>query len=423
MASFIESTIIMIMNYFADGDLVVSAAQRPCASAQANEPQHLIGVPAMSRLLSSHGTLLCRDRKTGALLHRKLTASLDDIDALEIDDASRMLGPNFGHYMRDDVSALRLELKHGFLAGWTITRSPDQRSLALSRNGHWLMAVADTEAAILTADGTLEAARFLPIDQPDLAVLSDMVTGRWLVQSADASTPPHSGTLMSGFRLSVGPLVIDLRWTLPFDRSEWPHRLPILRDGWRIDKLYRYRPLIYYAAFSAAAIMHQFALSLASLVTAGAYDGDIVVITDKPPGEIAALVPLGMRASLAVLPMAARDRFAAIGARLTIGGWADASRFQPLLYVDTDILFDLPVAPVLWALARSDRMSMPLEPKELLASSVFVGNGLFREDNCDPGTALGFNFGTVGIPNLQRHTRILDLIVLQPGLRVTSGGR
>jgi hypothetical protein len=93
MASFIESTIIMIMNYFADGDLVVSAAQRPCASAQANEPQHLIGVPAMSRLLSSHGTLLCRDRKTGALLHRKLTASFDDIDALEIDDVSRNAGP------------------------------------------------------------------------------------------------------------------------------------------------------------------------------------------------------------------------------------------------------------------------------------------------------------------------------------------
>jgi hypothetical protein len=283
--------------------------------------------------------------------------------------------------------------------------------------------VADTEAMTLTVDATLEAARFLPIDQPDQAVLADVLAGRWLVQPADAGTPPQSGTLMSGFRLSVGPLVIDLRWNLPFDRSEWPHRLPILRDGWRIDKLYRYRPLIYYAAFSAAAIMHQFALSLASLVTAGAYDGDIVVITDKPPGEIAALVPPGMRASLAVLPMAARDRFAAIGARLTIGGWADASRFQPLLYVDTDILFDLPVAPVLWALARSDRMSMPLEPKELLASSVFVGNGLFREDNCDPGTALGFNFGTVGIPNLQRHARILDLIVLQPGLRVTSGGR
>ncbi|PPQ25790.1 hypothetical protein [Rhodopila globiformis] len=351
----------------------------------------------MSCLLSSHGTLLCRDRNTGILLHRKLTASFDNVDLLEVDDASRLLCPNFGHYMRDDVSVLRLDLEQGPLAGWTVTRSADQRSLTLSRDGHWLMAQADTEALSRTADGTSEAAWFLPINLPDLAVVNDLLAGRWLVQSADTGMP-QGGTLLSGFRLSVGTLAIDLRWNLPFDRSEWPHRLPVLRDGWRIDKLCRYRPLIYYTAFNAPAIMHQFALSLASLVTVGAYGGAIVVITDKPPGEIGALAPPGMREPLAVLPMAACDRFAAIGARLTISGWADAGQFQPLLYVDTDVVFDLPVAPMLWALARSDRISVPAEPKEKLASSVFVGSGLFRDDNCDPGGGAGLQLRDGGHP-------------------------
>jgi hypothetical protein len=199
----------------------------------------------MSRLLSSHGTLICRDRKSGVLLHRTLTANFDDVDVLEVDDALQVLSPNFGHYMRDDVSALRLLLDRGFLAGWTITRSPDQRSLMLSRYGQWLKTEADTGTVGLTSDGTLEAARFLPVSQPDLAVLADMLAGQWLVQSAGAGVPPQSGRLMPGFTLSVGPLAIDLRWNLPFDRSEWPHRLAVLQDGWRISQIYRYRPLIY----------------------------------------------------------------------------------------------------------------------------------------------------------------------------------
>src|SRR6185312_8915394 len=99
---------------------------------------------------------------------------------------------------------------------------------------------------------------FLPVSQADLAMLTDIVTQQWLVQSAGADMPPQSGSLVSGFKLLLGPQAVDLRWNLPFDRSEWPHRLPVLRDGWRIDLICRYRPLIYYSAFGPAAIMQQF---------------------------------------------------------------------------------------------------------------------------------------------------------------------
>ncbi|MFL5289089.1 MAG: hypothetical protein ACJ8AW_51090 [Rhodopila sp.] len=377
----------------------------------------------MNCLLSSYGTVVCRDRKTGALLHRPAITGLHEVDVLEIDDASRSLSANFGHFMRDDISALRVTMNRGFLAGWTITRSPDQRSLMLSRNGQWLTADAGTGAIGLTADGTLEAARFLPVSRPDLAVLTEIQTAQWLVQSADTGVPPQYGRLMPGFRLSVGGLDIDLRWNLPFDRSEWPHRLPVLLDGWRIDLICRYRPLIYYAACGSAAFMQQFALSLTSLVTVGDYDGAILVMTDKSAAEIATLVPPGMRATLVVLPTVACDKMAAMAARLTIAGWADAWQFQPLLYVDADVLFDLPVDPMLRAIARSDQICAPVEHKEPLATSIFVGSGLLRADDCDPGEALGFNSGTLGIPNLQRHAGTLDLISRIMFNRVAMFGR
>src|SRR3954452_4169754 len=103
-----------------------------------------VGVPAMNCLLSSYGTVVCRDRRTGVLLHRRPTAGFDDVDVLEFDDLSRPLNTNFGHFMRDDALALRVVLDSGILAGWTVIRAPDSRSLMLSRNGQWMKADADT---------------------------------------------------------------------------------------------------------------------------------------------------------------------------------------------------------------------------------------------------------------------------------------
>jgi hypothetical protein len=113
---------------------------------------------------------------------------------------------------------------------------------------------------------------------------------------------------------------------------------------------------------------------------------------------------------VAVLRCAAADRTGYLAGRLAITTWPDAWRFQPLLYVDTDIVFDAPVAPMLRAIARSSRISAPVEPKEALATSVFVGSTLLSEDGCDPGTKLGFNSGTLGIPNLALQGKSLDLI-------------
>jgi hypothetical protein len=203
------------------------------------------------------------------------------VDILVIGDLSRELCPNFGNFLRDDGDALQLELDSGLLAGWTVTRAIDHRCLMFGRDGRFATAHRETE--VLTAgDGdTGELAWFLPISQDDVVVLAGFLAGEWLVQSAAPGTRPERGSIGGGFLIRVGPVAFDLRWNLPFDRSEWPHRLPVLRDAWRIDQIYRFRPLVYFAAFGGPVFMQQFALSLESLVTVGAYRGAIAVLTDK----------------------------------------------------------------------------------------------------------------------------------------------
>ena len=377
----------------------------------------------MTHLLTWHGTVVCREHVRGALVHRPVTGPFDGVDVLEIGDLSQVLQADIGHLLRDDDDALHVVLDGGPLAGWTISRAPDHRSLILSLGGNSLTAPArDDRIALAGGDPGCEG-RFLAIGTSDLAALRDVATEKWLVESADASMRPQTGTLMPGFELRIGALTISLCWNLPFDLSEWPHQLTLLPEAWRLDRIYRYRPLIYFAAFGDATFMQQFALSLASLVTIGAYDGAIVVMTDKTTAEISALVPPGMRATLVVLPTAARDRLGYMASRLTIGRWPDAWAFQPLLYVDTDIIFDLPVSGMLQAIALSDRMTAVVEPTEPLAASDAVGSGLLRADGCSPGPELGFNFGALGIPNLRRHGSMLALMGRVLHNRLTMCGR
>ncbi|WP_158928300.1 hypothetical protein [Acidisphaera sp. S103] len=377
----------------------------------------------MTHLLTWHGTVVCRERVRGALVHRSVTGPFDGVDVLEIGDLGKVLQADVGHLMRDDEDALHVMLDGGPLAGWTISRAPDHRSLNLSRGGNSLTALAGGDRIALAGGDPGCEGRFLAIGPDDLAALRDVVAAKWLVESAGASKQPQIGVLTPGFGLRIGALDVDLCWNLPFDLSEWPHQLTLLPEAWRLDRIYRYRPLIYFAVFGDTTIMRQFALSLASLVTTGAYDGAIVVMTDKTTAEISALVPPGMRATLVVMPTAASDRLGYMASRLTIGRWPDAGAFQPLLYVDTDIIFDLPVSGVLQAIALSDRMTAVEEPTESLATSDVVGSGLIRADGCSPGSELGFNFGALGIPNLRRHGPMLALMGRVLHNRLTLCGR
>jgi hypothetical protein len=377
----------------------------------------------MTNLLTFHGTLVCRERARGALVQRPLTESFDDADPLDIGDLTDVLQADIGNLMRDDDDALLVTLDSGPLAGWTISRAPDHRSLTVSRGGQSLLAPANSGGISLATGEPGWSSRFLAIGPEDLAALRDILTAKWLVESAGASMPPESGTLTPGFGLRVGALNIDLCWTLPFDLSEWPHRLTLLPEAWRIDRIYRYRPLIYFAVFGDAVIMRQFAMSLASLVTIGAYDGAIVVMTDKTTAEISALIPPGMRATLVILPTAARDRLGFMASRLTIGRWPDAQAFQPLFYADTDIIFDLPISTMLHAIALSDRLSAVVEPTECLGTSDVVGSALLLADGCSPGSELGFNSGALAIPNLRRHGPMLALMGKVLHNRLTMCGR
>jgi len=99
-----------------------------------------------------------------------------------------------------------------------------------------------------------------------------------------------------------------------------------------------------------------------------------------------------------------------VAAKYAILDWLPASQFQPLLFLDADIICDRPIEPVLCALAASDRIAAPIEEFSALQNSPSMGATLLQQDGCSPRYAVGFNCGTLGIPNLATHITTLRLL-------------
>jgi hypothetical protein len=375
----------------------------------------------MTVLITWQGSVLCRHRTNSSLVQRGIASGFEDADPIDPGVPFEALEVSFTAHLRADAN-IDITLPTGPLRGWRVTRARDGRTLNLSHDGLFLSAVYQSDAVEPVAEaGRWEG--FLPLSQADFAALRQVLATDWLVRSSGGLVPAGEVAVAPIHSLNFGVHPFDLRFQVPFDLSEWPNRLTLLRDGWRIEQLCRFRPLVYFSAFGDAAILRQFALSVRSLVEFGRYTGDFAVLTDRSPAEIMALLEPATRPRCSVLTTQAADRMGFMAARYGIGDWAEAWSCQPILYADTDIVFDTDIAPMLHAIARSDRIAAPVEPFSPLRSWAPVGSGLLQLDGCDPRALHGFNSGTIGIPNLASHNTTLRLIARVIANHATLKGR
>ena len=361
----------------------------------------------MAFLLTWHGTLLCRLRQGGGLVHRPPLPVSDDVEPVVLDLPVERLQPGFGHHLRAALPALPVN-PPGEMQRFRLQWAGDRRTVTLQHEAAFLSADPNSDrVTLLKAEpGGMEL--FLPLSPVDLDALRVILASSWLIRSSGVLT--ERSTTGKLFHLHIGDLAADLRFQMPFDLTSWPDRLTLLRDGWRIDQACLYRPLIYYAAFDSSETLEQFAISVRSLIEFGRYQGPILVLTDQMPQALARFLPAEDLARIAVLPFHPSDRPGYMAARYFILDWPDARRFQPLLYVDTDTVFDSDVTPMLHAVAMSDRIAAPIELMSTLSSSAASGATLMQRDFCSPGSMAGFNTGTLGIPNLRAHAETLRLI-------------
>ena len=373
----------------------------------------------MTFLLTHHGTLLCR---SGTRLVHKAVDNRTGVTPIRLDLAWERIRSDFDRNLRSSAVEIRSSIPLGDLAGFTLHVEPDRRSVLLSRDGRYLSA---QPGGSLEADREQASGweRFVPLQIEELDRLLSLREHDWVLSAVAQPVPGRSVRVSRQHGLWFDKQHFDLRYQLPLLDADDGRELTLLRDGWRIVKARAFKPLICYVAVGSQVVFDQLALSLTSLLYWGRYKGDIHIATDRNPTELLARVPGLDATKVSFKRLSDTDRVGAISARYSLMDWPELASFQPILIVDTDIIFDSDITPLLSHILLSDQIVVPMEEFSARLTNESVGAKLFAADDVVPEETFGFNAGSMGIPNLHRHGDQLRLIRRIIGNRSDTFGR
>lgn len=119
-------------------------------------------------------------------------------------------------------------------------------------------------------------------------------------------------------------------------------------EGWQVCSARRYQPLIFYAIFGADHIFEMLRISLESILLFGGYSGKIFVLCDRDPEDLARYIPETLAANVMTGRHHADDFHDKVMGRYEIAEQA-VDAFQPVLYMDVDIMCNAPLPPILAA--------------------------------------------------------------------------
>jgi hypothetical protein len=371
--------------------------------------------------LTWHGTILTRDQLGMPFRHESLAggslAGRVPPNAARFTLHCTSAGPNIGVTARLLPGVPAAEAPEtADQPGFAVLPTGTGRAVFLHLGKNFL-AAAQTCGPLHAAATPGEFSVFVLVPEQELSHLLFIRDNQWMTSTGALIQHGETG-FCPGFIFRFGAIESDLRFgpcftstaAAPEASGSCLTEITVLRDGWKIaGQLRLFRPLIYYAAFGRPAIFEQLRCSLHSLAEFGAYTGDIHVISDRPKAYIAQFVPPALVNRLTVQHVSGMDFWDFALARLRLEQWPEAAQFQPLLYMDADIVFDLAVEPLLKDIARGGNICVASEPFSKLRDADCAGAPLFKAAGIDTGEKCGFNSGCQGFPSLAAARRYFSL--------------
>ena len=239
---------------------------------------------------------------------------------------------------------------------------------------------------------------FLPLGQDELKSLVLLTTERWLCVGCRMLVSP---ALHPGFVCRIGELSLGLEDLLGRLAAEPDpgRQFHVVFDGWKVERLLLYRPLIYFAAFGDRKIFDCLSLAVRSVLEIGGYTGRIALLSNVTEAELHELVPDEVHRFIDLYYVPASDRLDFTLARYKIVEFDAFRQFQPLLYMDTDVICNARIDDLLADIMQAHGACFSLE-LELHHPGDFYGTSLFRQDpTASVDAACGFTSGIIGLPN------------------------
>jgi len=227
----------------------------------------------------------------------------------------------------------------------------------------------------------LDWERFLPIGLDDLANLEFVLSNRWFSALSGAVFEPESDPGVGRHRVQFGSGRYRIEDIAGAARSGsgMPRELLLMSEGWKSERYILFRPLTYLAAYGSEEIFRCAELAIGSLFEFGAWNGDVLVMTGLANAGFAQRLPDTIRERIHVVPIPADDVLDYTLARYRIADLALADMYQPVIYIDTDVVCDAPLPPLARLIALSHDLQVAPE-FSLGTPSPYYGQPLMTAD-------------------------------------------
>ncbi len=202
-------------------------------------------------------------------------------------------------------------------------------------------------------------------------------SGAWIQANGAAVAPAEGAGARRALRLGgevvrlggvPGPFVVGEETA----EGGAPRQLHAMGAQGRLHRLALFRPVICFSVFGADAYYEALGVALASLHRFGGYKGAVCVGADRPRAAVAAYVPEAYRDSWMHVDVAAE---AGLFGRYGMADWG-LEAFQPVLYLDVDVVANARLGPLLVQLALSPRVHVATEQEWERAFAGRVAGGL-----------------------------------------------
>ena len=344
----------------------------------------------MSAFLTHHGTFLCFGTERGGFQHLPLE---------EVEPAVLVLA---------DASAA--SIRAGLPGGEPIGIRPQSGArLGLPRalgvaNGHRRPAVAllwreaylcagGTGGTIMRSERVSDWEEFLPVAVDDVALLRSLAEGAWEMERDGRRLGAGAIRLEPNFTLRAGEVVFDLRLmpSLGGAAALARGRASLLVDGWRIERLRRYAPLVVWRHDGSEHADEEIIVGLQSMVPFAA-DVRVLVETSLGEAELRARVPALESTRLDI-------RTPPPGRRGLLAGLAGVSESAaPVLLLANGVLCCGSLQPLLKALA-SERDVALLAWRWTPDGPVADEGSLFANDPSEGADAVPCSAAVIGLPD------------------------
>jgi len=249
---------------------------------------------------------------------------------------------------------------------------------------------------------------FVLLSSEEIADFVSLVQDQWVPEQRTGSMQACQGIVHHDFILELGGIRFDIRQNFGTSHTRSANRcdreIVLWQDNWKPHILRKFKPIVYYCAFGEHSY-ETLLVALDSLVTIGDYTGDILLITDRSRDEVRTMMSERFPNKFHVLTFKHLQNVDFYTARYRLDEWDLINDFSPILYMDTDIVVEKPIAPFLLRVFSQTKLLVQPEAFTRLTGSTSVGSELFSSDErlSDlPSDQTGFNSGFLAMPNSQR---------------------